>query len=1162
MENTRAKLTMKGVAERKDSARRFLADGRYMTTGNPRRGGIAKVYRALDTLEERYIALKIFPAASGTDEIIEESFRRETQALSDLNHPNIVRILNAGLDAETGEHYIAMEWVEGDLATWCLNKPFEDWTEFFGACGRQILEALAFAHTHATVHRDIKPANILMTPEGVAKVCDFGISKIRNFLEPGVTLAQFASLPFAPPEPDDGTYSYSRDVFGFAALAVAALSETQIRDHADLKSVLDAIRVEESVRRVLRRSLSLDSASERPQNAAILLSELERLQPVPVSESKGTILLALTRKVSDIIKYDLGFESDSAVQEFIESDLIGAFCEQERSEPRSNPEGTPSNGRAVRIYGQRYGYVGKIAPPDEQKLVLVSALDLGASDIERSRERSFDARYRFAFTGTLPVDSRDRLAEFNDALLQFSADQKIVLKSQREQAIYRTWLDLLGAKAELERTRKRKFRYESFEQTGSAVQFKLPDGTDTSGLAEQDIRIELKDGEFRGSVVSVSDSAVVAQPSEWNRIEVDAIPEAGMLAIDTGRADAALEKQKSAVDAVRYGRSVNSQLGSYIVDPASVLAPAASDVEFIQSHIDDDKKEAVRAALAQPALMVVQGPPGTGKTTFITELVLQTLRERPESRVLLTSQTHVALDNSLERIARESNGTVQAVRIGHESDDRIPPSTKGLLVDRKLPVMRKEALARGRRFIEDWAIEHGVDLNYTRMAMALESRASLRGRLEYVDARIAELRPMLGEEKRKAATAEQLADIDEQLDSLMKEQDALVRDLKESLGELRQHEGDKDTIEHLAECSAAELRTWADAYATGTAEGHQLQKLLVAHADWEARFGRAREFRSALIASSQVVAGTCVGVMSIPGRNDIVYDLCIVDEASIATPTEVLVPMSRARRTVLVGDNKQLSPFQEPELKSSGLLARFDLRPEDQRATLFNHLNDGLPVELRKTLSTQHRMLPAIGNLISECFYDGQLQSVPREPAPYLQGVLPRPVVWYSTSRHANKSSKPVGTSHFNNLEVKHIVQLLGRADFTMRHGKGKGRKISVAVLTGYGEQKKRLHEAIDTKRHEWVSFSDIYINVVDAFQGREADMVIFSVTRSDGKGLGFLREMERINVALSRGKELLAIVGDHVFAQQAEERSNPLRAVLSYIQGNPKDCLLEEVAQ
>lgn len=270
--------------------------------------------------------------------------------------------------------------------------------------------------------------------------------------------------------------------------------------------------------------------------------------------------------------------------------------------------------------------------------------------------------------------------------------------------------------------------------------------------------------------------------------------------------------------------------------------------------------------------------------------------------------------------------------------------------------------------------------------------------------------------------------------------------------------------------------------------------------------------------------------------------------------------MSRARRTVLVGDSRQLSPFQDPELRTQGLLERFDLKIEDQKATLFNHLREGLPPALHKTLTTQHRMLPAIGDLVSDCFYGGELRSVHRDPDPALAGVLPRALTWFSTSRKSNRASRRIGTSYVNDLEVEFVITLLNRVDFFIQKGRGKGKRISVAVLTGYGEQRVRLQTAVQTKKHDWSSFSEIFVNVVDAFQGREADMVVFSVTRSEEKGLGFLREMERINVALSRGKELLAIVGDHHYCQTVPGAVNPLKGVIDYIRRNPETCALEEL--
>ncbi len=322
------------------------------------------------------------------------------------------------------------------------------------------------------------------------------------------------------------------------------------------------------------------------------------------------------------------------------------------------------------------------------------------------------------------------------------------------------------------------------------------------------------------------------------------------------------------------------------------------------------------------------------------------------------------------------------------------------------------------------------------------------------------------------------------------------------------------------------------------------------------------QFIAALVASAQVVAGTCLGVMGVPGNKEIIFDLCIVDEASIATPTEVLVPMARARRTVLVGDRRQLSPFQDPELRELGLLEKYMLTEDNQRDTLFNLLSDNLPAGLHKELTTQHRMLPALGEMTSQCFYNGKLRSVPRDQLSYLAGLFPRPVTWYSSSGLEKRASKKVGTSCINDSEVSQCVAILNRVDFRVRNGKPGGKQLSVALLTGYSEQKKRLKTAVETRRHEWVSFSEIFVNVVDAFQGREADLVIFSVTRSEARGLGFLREMERINVALSRARELLVIIGDHAYCQGINGAVNPLRDVLDHIRTNPSTCAMEELAK
>lgn len=1147
------KITIKEVAERREAKRLSLGDGRYVTRGNPKSGGLSSLYRATDIETSSMVALKVFRSEGNTDEVIEESFRREVQALSDLKHPHIVSILDSGKDEDNGLHFVVMEWVEKDLSSILEPGRYENWAAYYSAVGKGVLDALAFAHTRSTAHRDVKPSNVLVTDEGSVKLCDFGISKIRNFLAPGVTLARFSSAPYSPPELDDGSYSYSRDVFGFAAMSVATLTGKTPTKYEDLFALLEEAPLEEPIRRVLRRCLELNQPDLRPANAVLLQAELEREAPVPLSQALPVVLVALTNKVRDTVEHDIGLKGPQA-ERFIERDLEGVRVDE-------LPVTAEKPDRSFRLYGSKYGYTA-LRDSSGEKLVLVAALDYQPSEIDRKRSNAADPAVRFALSGASSQASSEALEGMLDTLLTFSADQKQRKLEQRELALYQTWVDLLSAKTELEKMRCVQVPYFGREASGEFVRLKLKPDTDASALVGQDVMVLAgRLGEFRGRVVNRYDGYLVIRPSVRNRIDAGAIPEQGIVETDTAKTDGSLGKQKSAVDAVRYGRSVNPDLGGYIVSPDRVPVPEPADIEFINPNIDSDKKEAVLAAVSGPALLLVEGPPGTGKTTFITELVLQTLRANPNARVLLTSQTHVALDNSLERIVGQSGLMVNAVRIGQEDDDRIAMSTRKLMLDAKLPEMRKQALAAGRAFTERWALEHDLNVRDVRRAMALERHAYLKTRLEAVEVDMKALEQQLSDPTQKSMSAEDRAALEEHFEGSSKERDSLEGGLKESMADLKAYVDSKEELKEFAECSAEDLRGWAEAYAARTPAGGKLKQLLQTHAEWETAFGRGKEFQAAVISASQVVAGTCLGVMSIPGRNDISYDLCIVDEASIATPTEVLVPMSRARRTVMVGDSKQLSPFQDPDLKAFGLLEKWGLKPEDQKATLFNHLSEHLPPALKKTLTTQHRMLPAIGDLISECFYGKELRSVERAPAPYLAGVMPKPVTWYTTARKPNRGSKHQGTSFYNDVEVEQVINLLSRIDFYIQGGRNKDKRVSVAVLTGYDPQRQRLQTAVQSKGNQWKSFSEIFVNVVDAFQGREADVLVFSVTRSEVKGLGFLKEMERINVALSRGKELLAIIGDHAFCATAPGAMNPLRDVIDYIRRNPNTCTLEEVA-
>lgn len=309
-----------------------------------------------------------------------------------------------------------------------------------------------------------------------------------------------------------------------------------------------------------------------------------------------------------------------------------------------------------------------------------------------------------------------------------------------------------------------------------------------------------------------------------------------------------------------------------------------------------------------------------------------------------------------------------------------------------------------------------------------------------------------------------------------------------------------------------------------------------------------------LLQQARVVAGTCIGFLAHPAVRELEFDLCILDEASKATATETLVPLARSRRWVLVGDPKQLPPMYEEVLDHQDLMRRHELERTDVERTLFQDLLGGAPETARHQLSRQYRVHPGIGDLVSACFYDGTLTSA---TTPELTGWnrLYAPVTWLDTTSSSARRETRLGTSAVNRYETQVIKRAL--ADLRDALARGivsidDGRALRVLVLTAYRKQMDELHRAVAGLGSPQL---DIEVNTVDAVQGREADVTFFSVVRSNDRGdLGFLgqRHWRRINVALSRSRFGLVVVGDAAFCDNAP---GPLREVLTHMRKHADTC-------
>lgn len=152
--------------------------GRYELFERIGEGGMSVVYKAKDKLLNRFVAIKILKPQFINDSKFIDSFRRESQAAASMSHPNIVNIYDVGREGNI--HYIVMELIEGrTLSDYIKEQGPMSYPKVI-ALSKQIAAALAFAHKNHIIHRDVKPHNVMITPNGTAKITDFGIAKAVN----------------------------------------------------------------------------------------------------------------------------------------------------------------------------------------------------------------------------------------------------------------------------------------------------------------------------------------------------------------------------------------------------------------------------------------------------------------------------------------------------------------------------------------------------------------------------------------------------------------------------------------------------------------------------------------------------------------------------------------------------------------------------------------------------------------------------------------------------------------------------------------------------------------------------------------------------------------------------------------------------------------------
>ncbi|RYH58351.1 MAG: superfamily I DNA/RNA helicase, partial [Alcaligenaceae bacterium] len=302
------------------------------------------------------------------------------------------------------------------------------------------------------------------------------------------------------------------------------------------------------------------------------------------------------------------------------------------------------------------------------------------------------------------------------------------------------------------------------------------------------------------------------------------------------------------------------------------------------------------------------------------------------------------------------------------------------------------------------------------------------------------------------------------------------------------------------------------------------------------------------------------------------FDVAIIDEVSKATPLELLLPLMRARKAVLVGDHRQLPPLFQEGLEATSYLDAAEEVEEGEAgnsaltqenltrfermvtASLFKEHFEAARPGIRERLSVQFRMHPQIMNLVNH-FYEGGLTCGLEEPDVErahgftLVGVHDHPIVtpkdhvaWIDTSRnlegevHCEDRDAAGRFMRTNRLEAYVIAQLLKQLDVqAVSQGHSRHKPLSVGVVSFYAGQLRLIRDAVKYAAPNGWQALDVEINTVIRYQGKEKDVVLVSLVRNDGRDgksaagrssrANFAR-YEFINVAFSRARKLLLVLG------------------------------------
>lgn len=732
-----------------------------------------------------------------------------------------------------------------------------------------------------------------------------------------------------------------------------------------------------------------------------------------------------------------------------------------------------------------------------------------------------------------------------------------------------------------------------------------------------------------GEIISVSskENTIEVESKDWDFIETIRTKKqgeiTGTILIDYGT-ESRLKRQEYALKRLFDNETANPTLKEILMGEFDYKRIDLSKVsKEISSLFDFNsiQEEAFNGAVCADDIFLIQGPPGTGKTTIITGLVKHFTSKG--ERVLVSSETNIAVDNVLERIRYNEN--VVALRLGNE--ERVGEGSLPYLPDRIAKSIVNEAKRKLdefdygdydiKRYIEsikkeydDKAIklknemsdirctlpqaispnelwekitdyenlvlelnERYIELNESRQKnKELEAKKSeilsklhtLQARADLAHSSVAETSFI--DIEREVRTTELEKEI-MRLNSLVKDLEGKISLLdysgksgryerrwkraeknKAVLMDYFNKKGSFNTIIHQAKealtnftslCQQAESiekrrdDNISKAKSTFLHKESLLKKSREIRKEWkEILSGRGiyEVIEKNYLNQTNVIFATCTGIASADNGDfaTMDYDCVIIDEAAKCNTLDLLIPLVMGKKIILVGDHKQLYPMLETKNLEEELTREELDKLKDH--TLFKDLFENkVPKEYRIMLNHQYRMPFEISEFVSDRFYDGNLESEKEKN-------IKTSLVWIEVNESEEESS---GSSFINKKEAEIIVNLVKKLDLRAKN------KTELGIICIYKAQALYIKNMLSTVTLSNLSWE---CSSVDAFQGKEKDIIIFDIVRTNVCN-DFMADENRTNVAMSRTKEELFVVGN--IKIQLQPKAALFKELYKYIEKN-----------